>query len=214
MSRSRLWRSGKTILICLLVGFALGILLGVGYCSRTDHERERTSGIYETVVSDIRDVLRVTVMESEEMVPVEYSRGHIHAFGIGSYRVRIYFDVEQMAAVQSGDTLFVRLPQPEVSVLESETHGFTLLDVWSHHLGTNLLGPQLTTEDENAMRRQAAEEARQRVMSAESLSRARSDAAALVAEMLTLVPGEVVVYTSPFDALPGDPDQVLLPAKD
>ena len=63
------------------------------------------------------------------------------------------------------------------------------------------------------MRLRAVEEARRRVSSAENLSRARSEAGAVLADMLSIVPGTVIVYTSPFDALPDDPDRVLMPKK-
>ncbi|MGV2354158.1 UNVERIFIED_CONTAM: hypothetical protein QOZ12_28910, partial [Pseudomonas aeruginosa] len=86
------------------------------------------------------------------------------------------------AAVQHGDTLFVRLPQPEVAILEDETRGFVLVDVWSRDLGTNFIGPRLSTQQENAMRLRAVEEARRRVSSAENLSRARSEAGAVLAD--------------------------------
>lgn len=195
------------LLLLLVAGYFL-------YTGMKGKEQERTSKLYDTVVSDITDVLRVTVLESEEVVPITYRTGKVKAFGIGYYRTRISFDVEHLEAVQRGDTLYVRLPQPEVRVLEDETRGFTLLDVWSDNPMTNLLGVELSTAEENKMRARAAETARSRVSSAENLSRARSEAAATVSEMLSIVPGTVVVYTSPFDALPNRPDRVLLPHRD
>lgn len=196
------------VLLLLIVG---AVLLLRGERAK---ERTRLSHLYDTVITDITDVLRVTVLESEEVVPVRYRTGQTEAFGVGHYRTRIYFDVERLAAVQLGDTLFVRLPQPEVAVLEDETRGFVLVDVWSRDFGTNLIGPHLSTKQENEMRLKAVEEARRRVSSAENLSRARSEAAAVLTDMLSLVPGTVVVYTSPFDPLPDAPDRVLLPRKE
>ena len=195
------------VLLLLIVG---AVLLLRGERAK---ERTRLSHLYDTVITDITDVLRVTVLESEEVVPVRYRTGQTEAFGVGHYRTRIYFDVERLAAVQLGDTLFVRLPQPEVAVLEDETRGFVLVHVWSRDFGTNLIGPHLSTKQENEMRLKAVEEARRRVSSAENLSRARSEAAAVLTDMLSLVPGTVVVYTSPFDPLPDAPDRVLLPRK-
>ena len=196
------------VLLLLIIGAVL-ILRG-----ERAKERTRLSHLYDTVITDITDVLRVTVLESEEVVPVRYRTGQTEAFGVGHYRTRIYFDVERLAAVQLGDTLFVRLPQPEVAVLEDETRGFVLVDVWSRDFGTNLIGPHLSTKQENEMRLKAVEEARRRVSSAENLSRALSEAAAVLTDMLSLVPGTVVVYTSPFDPLPDAPDRVLLPRKE
>ena len=207
-------KQSKGLYAIVLIGLAL-LILGVILVLRGERAKERTrlSHLYDTVITDITDVLRVTVLESEEVVPVTYRTGRTEAFGVGHYRTRIYFDVEQLAAVQHGDTLFVRLPQPEVAILEDETRGFVLVDVWSRDLGTNLIGPRLSTQQENAMRLKAVEEARRRVSSAENLSRARSEAAAVLADMLSIVPGTVIVYTSPFDALPDDPDRVLMPKK-
>lgn len=207
-------KQSKGLYVIVLVVLALLIIGGV-LILRGERAKERTrlSHLYDTVITDITDVLRVTVLESEEVVPVTYRTGRTEAFGVGHYRTRIYFDVEQLAAVQHGDTLFVRLPQPEVAILEDETRGFVLVDVWSRDLGTNLIGPRLSTQEENAMRLKAVEEARRRVSSAENLSRARSEAAAVLADMLSIVPGTVIVYTSPFDALPDDPDRVLMPKK-
>lgn len=207
-------KQSKGLYVMVLIGLAL-LILGVVLVLRGERVKERTrlSHLYDTVITDITDVLRVTVLESEEVVPVTYRTGRTEAFGVGHYRTRIYFDVEQLAAVQHGDTLFVRLPQPEVAILEDETRGFVLVDVWSRDLGTNLIGPRLSTQQENAMRLKAVEEARRRVSSAENLSRARSEAGAVLADMLSIVPGTVIVYTSPFDALPDSPDRVLLPKK-
>lgn len=207
-------KQSKGLYVMVLIGLAL-LILGVVLVLRGERAKERTrlSHLYDTVITDITDVLRVTVLESEEVVPVTYRTGRTEAFGVGHYRTRIYFDVEQLAAVQHGDTLFVRLPQPEVAILEDETRGFVLVDVWSRDLGTNLIGPRLSTQEENAMRLKAVEEARRRVSSAENLSRARSEAGAVLADMLSIVPGTVIVYTSPFDALPDDPDRVLMPKK-
>lgn len=207
-------KQSKGLYVIVLIGLAL-LILGVILLLRGERTKERTrlSHLYDTVITDITDVLRVTVLESEEVVPVTYRTGRTEAFGVGHYRTRIYFDVEQLAAVQHGDTLFVRLPQPEVAILEDETRGFVLVDVWSRDLGTNLIGPRLSTQEENAMRLKAVEEARRRVSSAENLSRARSEAGAVLADMLSIVPGTVIVYTSPFDALPDDPDRVLMPKK-
>lgn len=207
-------KQSKGLYAIVLIGLAL-LILGVVLVLRGERAKERTrlSHLYDTVITDITDVLRVTVLESEEVVPVTYRTGRTEAFGVGHYRTRIYFDVEQLAAVQHGDTLFVRLPQPEVAILEDETRGFVLVDVWSRDLGTNLIGPRLSTQEENAMRLKAVEEARRRVSSAENLSRARSEAGAVLADMLSIVPGTVIVYTSPFDALPDDPDRVLMPKK-
>ena len=208
-------KQSKGLYAIVLVGLAL-LILGVVLVLRGVRAKERTrlSHLYDTVITDITDVLRVTVLESEEVVPVTYRTGRTEAFGVGHYRTRIYFDVEQLAAVQHGDTLFVRLPQPEVAILEDETRGFVLVDVWSRDLGTNLIGPRLSTQEENAMRLKAVEEARRRVSSAENLSRARSEAGAVLADMLSIVPGTVIVYTSPFDSLPDAPDRVLLPRKE
>lgn len=207
-------KQSKGLYVIVLIGLAL-LILGVVLVLRGERAKERTrlSHLYDTVITDITDVLRVTVLESEEVVPVTYRTGRTEAFGVGHYRTRIYFDVEQLAAVQHRDTLFVRLPQPEVAILEDETRGFVLVDVWSRDLGTNLIGPRLSTQEENAMRLKAVEEARRRVSSAENLSRARSEAGAVLADMLSIVPGTVIVYTSPFDALPDDPDRVLMPKK-
>lgn len=207
-------KQSKGLYAIVLIGLAL-LILGSVLVLRGVRAKERTrlSHLYDTVITDITDVLRVTVLESEEVVPVTYRTGRTEAFGVGHYRTRIYFDVEQLAAVQHGDTLFVRLPQPEVAILEDETRGFVLVDVWSRDLGTNLIGPRLSTQEENAMRLKAVEEARRRVSSAENLSRARSEAGAVLADMLSIVSGTVIVYTSPFDPLPDAPDRVLLPRK-
>lgn len=207
-------KQSKGLYVIVLIGLALLILGGI-LILRGERAKERTrlSHLYDTVITDITDVLRVTVLESEEVVPVTYRTGRTEAFGVGHYRTRIYFDVEQLAAVQHRDTLFVRLPQPEVAILEDETRGFVLVDVWSRDLGTNLIGPRLSTQEENAMRLKAVKEARRRVSSAENLSRARSEAGAVLADMLSIVPGTVIVYTSPFDALPDAPDRVLMPKK-
>lgn len=175
----------------ILVVVLVLVLLVVNHL--TPPEQRNNNEIYPSVVRDIKELLRVTTLEGDRTVPVTLEENGVGAFAIGSYKVRISYDVEQLETYQMGDTLLVRLPQEEIKILENDQVGFRVIDVWGTTLWKRLSGPQLSLEQENRMRTMAADQLRKELARDGSVQKARTQAIHAVSDMLSLVPGTVLV---------------------
>lgn len=161
--------------------------------SLSGREERSSNRLLYSAVTDIRSIVRVTSMEGVRSVPVEYSEDGIGAFGVGTYRFRISYDVEKLESYIQGDTLVVRLPREQVTILEDETAGFKVLDIWGTNVLKRLSGPKLTIQAENKMRSKAMAQVRSDLNNEGVPAKARSHAISLIGEMLSLVPGTVIV---------------------
>lgn len=153
--------------------------------------------IYLSVASELKEIVRLTTLEGERVVPIKYLDDGIGAFGIGHYRVRISFDIEQMPQMVHHDTLYVVLPEPEVQILEHEEFGFTVYDVWGENIATRLIGAHLSTAAENEMKRRAMAQLRRELQSDGSIVRAKSQAIESLHKLFGIIPGTVVILDSP-----------------
>lgn len=153
--------------------------------------------IYLSVASELKEIVRLTTLEGERVVPIKYLDDGIGAFGIGHYRVRISFDIEQMPQMVHHDTLYVVLPEPEVQILEHEEFGFTVYDVWGDNIATRLIGAHLSTAAENEMKRRAMAQLRRELQSDGSIVRAKSQAIESLHKLFGIIPGTVVILDSP-----------------
>lgn len=153
--------------------------------------------IYLSVASELKEIVRLTTLEGERVVPIKYLDDGIGAFGIGHYRVRISFDIEQMPQMVHHDTLYVVLPEPEVQILEHDEFGFTVYDVWGDNIATRLIGAHLSTAAENEMKRRAMAQLRRELQSDGSIVRAKSQAIESLHKLFGIIPGMVVILDSP-----------------
>lgn len=156
-------------------------------------QREDRQNYLGTVASEAREVLRVTTIAGERTMPVHYRHKGKAAFGIGRYRVRIGFDIEQMKHTIREDTLFLRLPEPQIKILEHEQYGFRVLDVWGEDFMTRLTGAHLSLEEENAMKQKAISALRREIIAEGHLDHAKQQATDLLLNLFGVVPGTVVV---------------------
>ncbi|MBR8763916.1 hypothetical protein IX335_001140 [Porphyromonas levii] len=187
----------KKLIIYLILAAVLVLSGALLYRSCTAKPAENT--ILLSASSDAKEIVRLTALEGDQVVPVTFRKGGIGAFGIGYYRTRIYFDVEQMAHAIVGDTLYLRLPEPQVQILEEQQQGFHVLDVWGENILTRLQGPQLSVEDENQMKAKAIKTLRAQLLRDGSLDRAKTQATEMIHKMFSLIPGTVILldYTDP-----------------
>ena len=210
MSRS------KTTLILLPLLALIIILLGIFVWRQFfpkyntgDPTREMLSA-----VTGVRDVLRVTSVEGERAVPVTYhGKDGTNAFGVGSYRYRISYDVDSLKSYRSGDTLLlIRLPKEEIRIYEDEMRGFRVLDVWGSGFLKNLFGTSLSSDQENAMKQMATNRLLQIIETDGTVSKAREEAITTVSEMFSLsaIGGKVVVLP-PLDEETGKDPMMLKP---
>lgn len=164
---------------------------------------ETTHRILHSTIADVQSIVRITSLEGVRSVPVKYEKNGVGAFGIGSYRFHISYDVERLESYIQGDTIVVRLPHETVTILEDEGQGFKVLDVWGTNVLSRMAGPRLSIEQENQMRSQAMAQVRSDLKHEGVISQARSHALTLISDMLSLVPGTVIVL-SPDQALPSE----------
>lgn len=180
---------------------ALLLTIGGVLIFRSCRANDPTPKIFLSASSDIREIVRVTSLEGEQVAPVTYHKGSVSAIGVGYYHTRIYFDVEEMEQVIIGDTLYLRLPKPQIQILENQEQGFKVMDVWGETIFARLKGPSLTVEDENEMKAQAMNNLRAELRADGSLDKAKSQATKMILNMFSLIPGTVIIldYT---DSLP------------
>lgn len=178
-------------LAVVIVAAVIGILL------LWPTKREKEPEIYLSVATELREIVRLTTMEGERVVPIKYSNKGIGAFGIGHYRIRISFDIEQMQQMIQGDTIYLVLPDPEVQILEHEEYGFTIYDVWGENIATRLMGPKLSVTDENEMKRRAMNQLKRDIQNDGSIERAKTEAIELLHKLFDMIPGTVIILDDP-----------------
>ena len=204
------------MLLKVMIGvFALWIVATVWNGYRKRSEKEDPARQMITAVIGVRDVLRVTTLEGERAVPVTYNGANgTNAFGVGTYRYRISYDIDSLKSYRSGDSLLlIRLPKETVRILEDESEGFRVLDVWGAGFLQRLFGTALTTEDENRMKQMATNRLLQVLETDGTVSKAREKAVATVSEMfsLSVIGGRVVVLPplepgTKIDPIASEPD--------
>lgn len=187
----------KKLIIYLIIGVLLVLSGTLLYRYFTAELSAPT--ILLSASSDAREIVRLTSLEGERVIPVTFKKGGIGAFGIGHYRTRISFDVEQMDQAIVGDTLYLRMPETQVQILEDQQQGFRVLDVWGENILTRFQGPKLSVEDENQMKAKAMKTLRAELHKDGSLDRAKKQATDMILNMFSLIPGTVILldYTDP-----------------
>lgn len=187
----------KKLIIYLIVAVLLLVSGALLYRYFTAKPSDPT--ILLSASSDAKEIVRLTTLEGERIIPVTYKKGGVAAFGIGHYRTRISFDVEQMDQVVIGDTLYLRMPEPQIQILEDQQQGFRILDVWGENVLTRLQGARLSVEDENLMKAKAMKGLRSELQRDGSVERAKKQATDLILDMFSLIPGTVILldYTDP-----------------
>lgn len=178
------------------------VLLLIGYLAYNSFRTaEPKNQVLLNVAEDAKELVRLTTLEGERVVPIEYSEGGIGAFGVGYYKVRISFDIEAMETLVRNDTLWVSMPQPQVTILEHEELGFEVVDVWGKDLINRLKGARLTAEQENRMKTKAMSDLRNELYRDGSVQRAKDQAVEMLHSMLGIVPGTVIISSErpPFD---------------
>lgn len=170
------------------------LLIPIGYWAYNSwRTAEPKNQVLLNVAEDAKELVRLTTLEDERVVAIEYDESGVGAFGVGHYRVRISFDIEAMETEVSEDTLWVRVPQPQVTILEHEERGFEVVDVWGNDILNRLKGPSLSAEQENRMKAQAMSKLRSELYQDGSVQRAKDQAVEMLHSMLGIVPGVVII---------------------
>lgn len=203
----------KTKWLLALIIIILTALLLIIYLPKRQ-KAEKKPDIFLSVASDLREMVRLTTIEGERIVPIKYRGNGVSAFGIGHYRIRISFDIENMQQAVQGDTIYLLLPEPQVRILEHEDDGFTIYDEWGNNIATRIFGAKLSVTDENEMKRRAMRQLQNELRQDGTTERAKAEARELLHKMFGMVPGTVIVLDSsatlPTEAQPIPLDQPTL----
>ncbi|MDO5036391.1 MAG: DUF4230 domain-containing protein [Porphyromonas sp.] len=188
-------RNPKRVIAVLILLLAIPLVVWLVRLASSSYrsEKEGTNKVFSQAVMDSRQLLRVTALEAVRSVPITREEKGVGVFALGYYRVRISYDVERLQYFISGDTLRLQLPPAEVSVLEHEEMGFEVLDVWGTDFWTRLKGARLSLSEENKLRVQAMQQLRAELYRDGTVERANEQAKQVLLDMLSLVPGTVII---------------------
>lgn len=180
------------VVVQVVVGLAIAWFVGL-YRQSAREGSEGTNKVFVQAVQDTRTLLRVTSLEGVRSVPVTREKDGVGVFALGYYRFRISYEIEQLQYFIQGDTLRIQMPPAVVSVLEHEEYGFQVLDVWGTNIWKRLTGARLPLEEENELREAAIRTLRYELYQDGTVARADEHAKELILNMLSLVPGTVII---------------------
>lgn len=151
--------------------------------------------LHDATIKEVKDMARLCTVEIYEEVPV---RGHVGQRHLVAREVlvgNISFDLEGLAMDSSSDTIRVTLPREIVEIRESTEPGsYTVIDNWNDSFMGN---PNITTEEENKMKKLTLDSFVKAVYAKGYVKRARAEAVANLTSLLSSITGKPVVVTDP-----------------
>lgn len=151
--------------------------------------------LHDATIKEVKDMARLCTVEIYEEVPV---RGHVGRRHLVAREVlvgNISFDLEGLAMDASSDTIRVTLPREIVEIRESTEPGsYTVIDNWNDSFMGN---PNITTEEENKMKKLTLDSFVKAVYAKGYVKRARAEAVANLTSLLSSMTGKPVVVTDP-----------------
>lgn len=151
-------------------------------------------------IADIQPMAALCTMELYEEMPIRGRVGTRHLVARATLTGSISFDLDTLAAqladampqAAPSDTIRLKLPPETVELRESTEPGsYTVIDTWNE----KMFGSELTTAQENAIKRKALGLARKRVYARGHVRRARVEAAATLTDLLSATTGRTVIVT-------------------
>ena len=186
-----------SILRWLTILVVVGLIVYAIVISR--HSPEAPAAKMErAMVTDLTQVMELCSMEFVEDLPI---RGHIGSKNIFA-RIKlngnISFDLDSAKAEIRNDTIYVTLPPERVRVTEStDPDSYQVIDTWNDKLfGSD----NLTTAEENSIKRAASRNFVRSAYSKGHVKRARKEAAQTVARVVGSFSGAPVVVIDPSPA--------------
>lgn len=151
--------------------------------------------LHDATIKEVKDMARLCTVEIYEEVPV---RGHVGQRHLVAREVlvgNISFDLEGLAMDASSDTIRVTLPREIVEIRESTEPGsYTVIDNWNDSFMGNA---NITTEEENKMKKLTLDSFVKAVYAKGYVKRARAEAVANLTSLLSSMTGKPVVVTDP-----------------
>lgn len=165
------------IAVCVVAAVAWFV---VRYTQSPEADRVR---MHEASVSDVRAMARLCSVDIYEEIPVKGHIGKRHLFARMRIMGSISFDLDSLEMTERGDTLVVSLPEPIVEIREAtDPDSYRVIDTWNE----GLLGSSyFTTAEENEMKGRVLAGYRDALYRKGHVSRASSEAARNLADMLS-----------------------------
>ena len=142
-------------------------------------------------IADIRKMAELCTVDFYEDLPIKASIGPRHIFAKTTVTFSISFDLEKIDMQERNDTLFIKLPQEKIEILESTAPGsYLVYDTWSD----NFLGKtNFTTAEENRIKAKVIDNFSKTVRNRGYVKEARAEARRNLADMLHTLTGNPVV---------------------
>lgn len=147
-------------------------------------------------IENVKQMLLLSSVRLYEEVPVKGTVGKRHLVARLVLEGSIDFDLENLSFEESGDTVEVTLPSETVTLREStRPRSYTVIDTWND----NFFGSKnITTKEENRMKKLAIENARRQVYARGYVGQARADAVNSLKSLLSAaLPGKVIIVMDP-----------------
>lgn len=169
----------------VLLGCALAVLVWVFVMRRNAATRPGTIG--PARIEALRGLSELCALQLDEDMLMHDSINGKHIVA----RVRVVgtvgFDLSQMQAEVSGDTLRLLLPQEAVTVREEASgDAYEVLDAWDAR--RPLLPRTLTADEENTLKQRWGQAVTQRLQQQGTVARARANAVGTVRRVASAIP--------------------------
>lgn len=184
----------KTITRYVIIAAVIAaVCIGGWIWWKASHSEETPDerGFEPVKVAEVKELVSLSTIEIDREVPVKGEIGTRHI--VASMRVvgDISFDLEQLRVEERGDTIVVILPPERITLRESTDSGsYRIIDQWNEKF---LAGSRFTTEEENAVKRDALAAAERDLRAKGYPAMARRAAAADVTALLGASTGRPVV---------------------
>ena len=195
MRRAKLLRKGVVVIAIIALGW--GVYAGSKLMMQM--AQDSSSGVSGEVPSstirEIREVIRLNTLEVVKTIPIHAKWEDQEAFGLCRYRAYITFDLDQLKTYMKGDTVVAVLPPEKIEIYEDEAFGTKIIDVWGTTFRSRLsgTGSGLSVERENEMRKMGVVSVRGALYAEGYVDRAREEALHRCSQLLSMVPGTVIV---------------------
>lgn len=143
----------KTIIKIIIAVVVLALIgLGIWYVVAPKNEER---GIQPAKIEDIRKMAEMSAVEIYEEVPLRGRVGSRHLVAMQKLEGRISFDLEKIELEEKGDTIYITLPSPQITLREStKPDSYVVIDEWNEKtFGRG----SMTTAQVNELKRQNIE---------------------------------------------------------
>lgn len=184
-----------------LIAIALIAAVGVAAYMVLNRPDDGDVDVRRGEIERIEQMVRMCAVDVYSEVPVLDTINSKVMFGIQKQRGSVSFDLGQLEADASGDTVRVTLPPEIVELYEAtDDNSWEVIDTKATGPLSLLRSDKFSIEEENAVKAGIAEKSRRQLYANGTVARARAEGASNLQKMLQKVYGKPVVVTDPTPA--------------